>query len=188
MSLIELLLIGIGLAMDAFAVSICKGLAMSKINYKKAIVIAGFFGVFQAAMPFIGYYLGLSFSDKISAIDHWIAFVLLVLIGANMVKESMSKEEEEAGCKDESLRLGDLIMLSIATSIDALAIGVTFAFFEVSIVPAVSIIGIVTFIICIIGVKVGNVFGERYRSKAELAGGIILIVMGIKILVEHAFF
>lgn len=188
MSFIELLLIGVGLAMDAFAVSICKGLAMSKMNYKKAVIIAGFFGIFQGAMPFIGYYLGLSFSNKISAIDHWIAFVLLVLIGINMIKEALSKEDECISCKDDSLRLGDLVMLSIATSIDALAIGVTFAFFEVAILPAVSIIAIVTFVICVIGVKVGNVFGEKYRSKAELTGGVILIIMGTKILIEHLFF
>lgn len=188
MSFLELLLIGVGLAMDAFAVSICKGLAMAKINYKKAVVIAGFFGVFQGAMPFLGYHLGLSFSDKIAAIDHWIAFILLSLIGFNMIREALSKEQECLECQDDTLRLGDLIMLSIATSIDALAIGVTFAFFEVSIVPAVTIIAVTTFIICIIGVKVGNVFGEKYRSKAEFVGGMLLIIMGLKILIEHLFF
>lgn len=185
MSLIELFLIGIGLAMDAFAVSICKGLAMPKLNYKKAFIIAGFFGAFQAAMPFLGYYLGLSFNDKITSIDHWIAFILLSLIGFNMIKES---REQGGECQDDSLRLKDLIMLSIATSIDALAIGITFAFFEVSIVPAISIIGIVTFVMCVIGVKVGNVFGEKYRSKAEFLGGLLLLLMGVKIVVEHVFF
>lgn len=188
MSLLELLLIAIGLAMDAFAVSVCKGLAMSRLSYKKAIIIAGFFGIFQGLMPFIGYHLGLSFSDKIAAIDHWVAFILLALIGSNMLREAMHKDDECLECQDDSLRLGDLLMLSIATSIDALAVGVTFAFFEVMIIPAVVIIGLVTFFICIMGVKVGNVFGEKYKAKAEFIGGLILIMMAIKILVEHVFF
>lgn len=178
MSIIEIALIGVGLAMDAFAVSICKGLAMRRMNYKKAIIIAAFFGVFQALMPALGYVLGTTFANKIAAIDHWIAFILLALIGANMIKEALSSDDDE--CQDDSLRLGDLIMLSIATSIDALAVGITFAFFNVSLLLSVSMIGIITFIICVIGVKVGNVFGEKYKSKAELAGGLILIVMGDK--------
>lgn len=186
MSIIEIALIGVGLAMDAFAVSICKGLAMRRMNYKKAIIIAAFFGVFQALMPALGYVLGTTFANKIAAIDHWIAFILLALIGANMIKEALSSDDDE--CQDDSLRLGDLIMLSIATSIDALAIGITFAFFNVSLLLSVSMIGIITFIICVIGVKVGNVFGEKYKSKAELAGGLILIVMGAKILIDHLFF
>ena len=186
MSIIEIALIGMGLAMDAFAVSICKGLAMRRMNYKKAIIIAAFFGVFQALMPALGYVLGTTFANKIAAIDHWIAFILLALIGANMIKEALSSDDDE--CQDDSLRLGDLIMLSIATSIDALAVGITFAFFNVSLLPSVSMIGIITFIICVIGVKVGNVFGEKYKSKAELAGGLILIVMGAKILIDHLFF
>ena len=186
MSIIEIALIGVGLAMDAFAVSICKGLAMRRMNYKKAIIIAAFFGVFQALMPALGYDLGTTFANKIAAIDHWIAFILLALIGANMIKEALSSDDDE--CQDDSLRLGDLIMLSIATSIDALAVGITFAFFNVSLLLSVSMIGIITFIICVIGVKVGNVFGEKYKSKAELAGGLILIVMGAKILIDHLFF
>ena len=186
MSIIEIALIGVGLAMDAFAVSICKGLAMRRMNYKKAIIIAAFFGVFQALMPALGYVLGTTFANKIAAIDHWIAFILLALIGANMIKEALSSDDDE--CQDDSLRLGDLIMLSIATSIDALAVGITFAFFNVSLLLSVSMIGIITFIICVIGVKVGNVFGEKYKSKAELAGGLILIVMGAKILIDHFFF
>ena len=186
MSIIEIALIGVGLAMDAFAVSICKGLAMRRMNYKKAIIIAAFFGVFQALMPALGYVLGTTFANKIAAIDHWIAFILLALIGANMIKEALSGDDDE--CQDDSLRLGDLIMLSIATSIDALAVGITFAFFNVSLLLSVSMIGIITFIICVIGVKVGNVFGEKYKSKAELAGGLILIVMGAKILIDHLFF
>lgn len=186
MSIIEIALIGVGLAMDAFAVSICKGLAMRRMNYKKAIIIAAFFGVFQALMPALGYVLGTTFANKIAAIDHWVAFILLALIGANMIKEALSSDDDE--CQDDSLRLGDLIMLSIATSIDALAVGITFAFFNVSLLLSVSMIGIITFIICVIGVKVGNVFGEKYKSKAELAGGLILIVMGAKILIDHLFF
>lgn len=186
MSIIEIALIGVGLAMDAFAVSICKGLAMRRMNYKKAIIIAAFFGVFQALMPALGYVLGTTFANKIAAIDHWIAFILLALIGANMIKEALSSDDDE--CQDDSLRLGDLIMLSIATSIDDLAVGITFAFFNVSLLLSVSMIGIITFIICVIGVKVGNVFGEKYKSKAELAGGLILIVMGAKILIDHLFF
>ena len=186
MSFLEISLIGVGLAMDAFAVSICKGLAMRRMNYKKAIIIAAFFGVFQALMPALGYVLGTTFANKIAAIDHWIAFILLALIGANMIKEALSSDDDE--CQDDSLRLGDLIMLSIATSIDALAVGITFAFFNVSLLLSVSMIGIITFIICVIGVKVGNVFGEKYKSKAELAGGLILIVMGAKILIDHLFF
>lgn len=186
MSIIEIALIGVGLAMDAFAVSICKGLAMRRMNYKKAIIIAAFFGVFQALMPALGYVLGTTFANKIAAIDHWIAFILLALIGTNMIKEALSSDDDE--CQDDSLRLGDLIMLSIATSIDALAVGITFAFFNVSLLLSVSMIGIITFIICVIGVKVGNVFGEKYKSKAELAGGLILIVMGAKILIDHLFF
>ena len=186
MSIIEIALIGVGLAMDAFAVSICKGLAMRRMNYKKAIIIAAFFGVFQALMPALGYVLGTTFANKTAAIDHWIAFILLALIGANMIKEALSSDDDE--CQDDSLRLGDLIMLSIATSIDALAVGITFAFFNVSLLLSVSMIGIITFIICVIGVKVGNVFGEKYKSKAELAGGLILIVMGAKILIDHLFF
>ena len=186
MSIIEIALIGVGLAMDAFAVSICKGLAMRRMNYKKAIIIAAFFGVFQALMPALGYVLGTTFANKIAAIDHWIAFILLALIGANMIKEALSSDDDE--CQDDSLRLGDLIMLSIATSIDALAVGITFAFFNVSLLLSVSMIGNITFIICVIGVKVGNVFGEKYKSKAELAGGLILIVMGAKILIDHLFF
>ena len=186
MSIIEIALIGVGLAMDAFAVSICKGLAMRRMNYKKAIIIAAFFGVFQALMPALGYVLGTTFANKIAAIDHWIAFILLALIGANMIKEALSSDDDE--CQDDSLRLGDLIMLSIATSIDALAVGITFAFFNVSLLLSVSMIGIITFIICVIGVKVGNVFGEKYKSKAEFAGGVLLIIMGCKILVDHLFF
>ena len=186
MSIIEIVLIGVGLAMDAFAVSICKGLAMRKMNYRQAIIIAGFFGVFQALMPALGYLLGTTFANKIAVIDHWIAFILLGAIGLNMIKESF--EKDEAHIEDEGLKFGNLIMLAIATSIDALAVGITFAFFDVSLLTSISIIGIITFVICIIGVKVGNVFGEKYKNKAEFTGGLILILMGTKILIEHLFF
>lgn len=186
MTIFEIVLIAVGLAMDAFAVSICKGLAMKKMNYRKAAIIALFFGAFQALMPALGYVLGNTFANKIAAIDHWIAFILLGLIGFNMVKESVGHDEET--CQDDSLRVGDLIMLSIATSIDAFAVGITFAFFDVSIVLSMSIIGIITFIICVFGVKIGNVFGEKYKSKAEFAGGVLLILMGGKILIDHIFF
>lgn len=185
MSIIEIALIGIALAMDAFAVSICKGLAMSKMSYKKAIIIALFFGVFQALMPLFGYFLGNAFANSIAVIDHWIAFILLGLIGINMIKEALDDEVE---CVDDTLRISDLVMLSIATSIDALAVGITFAFFKVSILSAILIIGIITFILCVIGVKIGNIFGEKYKSKAEIIGGIILILIGFKILIEHLFF
>lgn len=186
MSVLEIALIGIGLAMDAFAVSICKGLAMKKMSYQKAVIIALFFGAFQALMPALGYVLGTTFASKIATIDHWIAFILLGLVGINMIKEAMSKDED--GCLDDALHFGNLIMLSVATSVDALAIGITFAFFNVSIVLSTVIIGIITFVICVIGVKVGNVFGEKYKSKAEFAGGVLLIIMGCKILVDHLFF
>ena len=182
MSLISLFIIAVGLSMDAFAVSICKGLAMQKINLRKAGIVGLWFGGFQALMPFIGYLLGSQFEQYITAIDHWIAFVLLGLIGASMIKEALSKEEE---CANDSLDCKTMFLLAVATSIDALAVGVTFAFLQVAIVPAVIFIGVITFTLSAVGVKVGNVFGIKYKSKAELAGGIILIVMGIKILLEH---
>jgi Predicted membrane protein len=182
MSLTELFILAVGLSMDAFAVAVCKGLSMQKMEWKKAVVIGLYFGGFQGMMPVIGYLLGVQFQDKITAIDHWIAFVLLGLIGANMVKESMDKEAEET---NDSVSFQSMSVLALATSIDALAIGVTFAFLNVQIVPAVSFIGVVTFVLSMAGVKIGNVFGCRYKSKAELAGGIILILMGTKILLEH---
>ncbi|MCM1303700.1 MAG: manganese efflux pump MntP family protein [Lachnospiraceae bacterium] len=182
MSLLTLFITAVGLSMDAFAVSICKGLAMKKLNLKKALVIGLWFGGFQALMPTVGYLLGSRFEQYVTAIDHWIAFVLLVLIGANMVKESFSKEENGA---DDSTDIRTMFLLAVATSIDALAVGVTYAFLKVAIIPAVSFIGIITFVLSVAGVKVGNLFGTRYRSKAELAGGIILILMGAKILLEH---
>ena len=185
MSLFELFLIALGLSMDAFAVSICKGLSMPCMRWKHAGIIGLLFGSFQALMPAIGYFLGYQFRTVITRFDHWIAFILLGIIGFNMAKEAFSKSEEEMDC---SVSPGNMALLAIATSIDALAIGVTFAFLNVQIIPAVSFIGIVTFALSIAGVRIGNVFGIRYKSKAELAGGIILITMGLKILIEHLFF
>lgn len=183
---IEFLLIGGALAMDAFAVSICKGLCMKKVNKKQALVIALFFGVFQALMPFIGWVLGSQFEQYIVSVDHWIAFILLAIIGGQMIKEAVSGEEEAEVCPvDPRLDLKELFMLAIATSIDALAVGITFAFLRYPIIQAISVIGITTFIICIAGVYVGNFFGTKYKKKAELAGGIILILIGTKILLEH---
>ena len=184
MSLFELFLIAVGLSMDAFAVSICKGLAMKKCTVKKSVIVGLWFGIFQAGMPLIGYILGVQFQELITSIDHWIAFVLLGIIGGNMIKEALGKDEDDDEA-DESLDMKTMFGLAVATSIDALAVGVTFAFLRVNIVPAVSFIGICTFTISAIGVKIGNIFGTKYKSKAELAGGIILILMGTKILLEH---
>lgn len=182
MGLIELFLLAVGLSMDAFAVSVCKGLAMQKITVKKAGIVGVWFGGFQALMPAIGYVLGVQFQDKITAIDHWIAFVLLGIIGVNMVREARSEEcDSDSGALD----VKTMFMLAVATSIDALAVGITFAFLNVNIVPAVCFIGVTTFVISAVGVKIGNVFGTRYKSRAELVGGIILILLGVKILLEH---
>lgn len=182
MSLFTLFVTAVGLSMDAFAVSICKGLAMKKLSLKKAFIIGLWFGGFQALMPTVGYLLGTRFEQYVTAIDHWIAFVLLALIGANMIKEALSKEEDSA---NDSVDIKTMFLLAVATSIDALAVGVTYAFLQVQIVPAVTFIGVITFSLSIAGVKIGNVFGLRYKSKAEIAGGVILIVMGTKILSEH---
>ncbi len=182
-----LLLMGVGLAMDAFAVSICKGLSMRKVNKKQCLVIGLFFGGFQALMPFIGWVLGSQFEQYITSIDHWIAFTLLGFIGGKMVVEAIREKDEavEVGKMDPPLDLKEMFILAIATSIDALAVGITFAFLQVPIVEAISIIGITTFVISVIGVYVGNFFGNRYKKKAELAGGMILILIGLKILLEH---
>lgn len=182
MNLLSLFLLAVGLSMDAFAVSVCKGLAMPKISSGKAILIGLWFGSFQALMPLLGYLLGSSFQESIQAVDHWIAFVLLALIGANMVREACSKDDEKA---DACLDMRTMFFLAVATSIDALAVGVTFAFLQVQIVPAVSFIGVTTFIISVAGAYIGHFFGSRYKAKAELAGGIILILLGFKILLEH---
>ena len=182
-----LLLMGAGLSMDAFAVSICKGLSMRKVNKKQCLVIGLFFGGFQALMPFIGWVLGSQFEQYITSIDHWIAFILLGFIGGKMVVEAIREKDEavEVGEMDPPLDFKEMFILAIATSIDALAVGITFAFLQVPIVEAISVIGITTFVISVIGVYVGNFFGNRYKKKAELAGGMILILIGVKILLEH---
>ena len=185
MSTVEILLIGIGLSMDAFAVAVCKGLGMRRINYRHTFIIALFFGGFQALMPFLGWLLGSRFAQYITRYDHWIAFVLLGIIGSSMIKESREDEEEEVSA---SFDVKTMLALAVATSIDALAVGVTFAFLHVNIVWAVTFIGCTTFVLSAIGVKAGNVFGMKYKSRAELAGGVILILMGIKILLEHLGF
>ena len=202
MGLLELFILAVGLSMDAFAVSICKGLALPKINLKSASIVGLWFGFFQALMPLIGYLLGVNFRVYIVSIDHWIAFGLLVLIGVNMIKEALSDDEEDQAsveadngvaitqiCVEDNIKeiLGvkTMFLLAIATSIDALAMGVTFAFLDVNIIPAICFIGIVTFSFSAVGVKIGNVFGLKYKSKAEITGGIILILLGCKILIEH---
>lgn len=182
MGIIDIFLIGIGLSMDAFAVSICKGLAMKKIDWKKMIIIGLYFGGFQAIMPAIGYILGSTFEGIVTRVDHWIAFVLLLLIGLNMIKEVFEKDSNK--CNDK-IDFKTMLVLAIATSIDALAIGITFAFLNVNIILAITIIGIITFFTSLIGVKVGNKFGNKYEKKAEFIGGLILILIGIKILIEH---
>lgn len=182
MTILELFIIALGLSMDAFAVSICKGLSLQKMSYKKAALVGLYFGGFQALMPLIGYFLGSAFQAKIVAIDHWVAFVLLSLIGLNMIRESLSKCDDEV---NSSFGFKTMILLALATSVDALAIGVTFAFLQVNILVAISFIGLITFILSFAGVKIGNVFGAKFKSKAEFAGGVILILMGLKILLEH---
>lgn len=182
MGFVELILVSVGLGMDAFAVSVCKGLSMSKMNWKKAVIIALYFGGFQALMPVIGYFLGSSFESIVTSIDHWIAFVLLSIIGGNMLKEAFDTDHEN--CNDDT-SFKTMVVLAIATSIDALAVGITFAFLKVNLVLAVTLIGVITFALSLLGVKIGNRFGDKYKNKAEMVGGCILILMGIKILVEH---
>ena len=183
MSFSELLLIAIGLSMDAFAVAVCKGLSVGKTKVRHYIITGVWFGGFQALMPFLGYLLGTTFEKYIVTFDHWIAFILLSIIGINMIKEGFSKEENET---DASFSFKNMFLLAIATSIDALAVGVTFALLpDVNIFHAVSLIGMTTFILSAIGIKIGSVFGMKYKSAAEITGGIILILMGTKILLEH---
>ena len=185
MNVIELLILAIGLSMDAFAVAVCKGLALRKVRPAQMALVGLWFGGFQALMPVIGYLIGVQFSSYITAIDHWIAFALLALIGSNMVKEALSKEDEEA---DASLSFKKMLPLAVATSIDALAVGVSFAFLNVQIGLAAGFIGAVTFVLSAAGVKVGSLFGAKYKSRAELVGGVILILLGLKILLEHLGF
>ena len=180
MSLVELFILAVGLSMDAFAVSICKGLSLGKITKKHMAVAGAWFGGFQALMPLIGYFLGSFFADMITKYAHWIAFALLIIIGGNMLKEAMGEDEKVDACMNAK----EMFLLAIATSIDALAVGVTFAFLKVQILPAVSFIGCVTFVYSAIGVKIGSIFGSKYRSKAEFCGGVILILIGLKILLN----
>ena len=179
----ELLLIAVGLSMDAFAVAVCKGLAVKKAGIKEMGIAGLWFGGFQGLMPLIGYLLGSAFAEYITKFDHWVAFVLLGIIGINMIKESFDKEEEKS-CG--SMAFKEMLTMAIATSIDALAVGITFALLpEVNIGAAVGFIGAITFILSAVGIKIGNIFGVKFKSKAELAGGVILVLMGLKILLEH---
>ncbi len=185
MNIVEIILLAVSLSMDAFAVALCKGLAMQKLKVKSCIIVGAWFGAFQALMPLLGFLLGSTFADKITSVDHWIAFVLLALIGGNMIKEAFEKGEEKA---DDSLGVKNMLIMAVATSIDALAVGVSFAFTEFNpdwyVYIAFALIGIITFTISAVGVKIGNIFGTRYKSKAEFAGGVILIGLGLKILLE----
>ena len=182
MSLMELFLIAVGLSMDAFAVSVCKGLSVRKATVKHALCVGLYFGGFQALMPLIGYLLGTQFESVITSVDHWIAFGLLAFIGGNMIREALGREEEKL---DDSFSFRTMMTLAVATSIDALAMGVTFAFLRVNIVPAVLLIGATTFVLSAAGLKVGNVFGAKYKARAELFGGVVLVLLGLKILLEH---
>lgn len=184
MTFIELLLIAIGLSMDAFSVSICKGLTTKKFSWRMALVCGLWFGGFQALMPIIGYYLGAQFQEMIEAYDHWIAFGLLFLIGANMIREAVWGKKEE-GKENGALDFKTMFLLAIATSIDALTVGVSFACIQVKLWSSVIIIGITTFLFSVLGVKIGNVFGSKYEKSAGIIGGIILILIGLKILLEH---
>ena len=182
MSILELFLIAVGLSMDAFAVAVCKGLATGKVKFRHMLIPGVWFGAFQALMPLIGYFLGSRFEKYIVSVDHWIAFVLLAGIGANMLREALKSEE---GDEDATLAWKVMLPMALATSIDALAVGVTFGFLQVRILPAVCFIGVITFLLSAAGVKVGSLFGERWRKGAQIAGGVILILLGLKILLEH---
>jgi manganese efflux pump family protein len=177
----ELFAIALGLSMDAFAVAISKGLCLRSLQYKYALITGLFFGGFQALMPLIGYYLGVQFEDYLTSIDHWIIFGLLFLIGVSMILESRKEENEKCG----TFSLKNMTMLSLATSIDALAIGITFAFLHADIFSSIAVIGMTTFVLSFIGVVIGSMFGSKFKSKAEFAGGIVLILIGVKILLEH---
>ena len=185
MNIVEIILLAVSLSMDAFAVALCKGLALKKINLKSCAIVGLWFGAFQGLMPMLGYFLGSTFADKITSVDHWIAFVLLALIGGNMIKESLDKDEEKV---NDSLGFKTMLVMAIATSIDALAVGVSFAFTDFEpdwfVYIAFVLIGVITFTLSSIGVKIGNIFGTKYKSKAEFAGGLILILLGLKILLE----
>lgn len=183
MGIVELGLIAVGLSMDAFAVAVCKGLAFGKFTAKKASIVALYFGIFQGVMPLIGYWLGARFQQAISSVDHWVAFILLGIIGGNMIREACKEEEMET--QDASLDIKTMFGLAIATSIDALAVGITFGVMQVRIIPAITLIAITTFVLSFIGVKLGSSVGGKYQKKAELVGGIVLILIGTKTLLEH---
>jgi putative Mn2+ efflux pump MntP len=180
----ELLVIAVGLSMDAFAVSLCQGLNMWKFSFPRALLAAGFFGVFQAFMPLVGFSLGVQFEQYITSYDHWLAFILLFLIGGKMLREAFT-QVDDCFAFDNGIDIKELFILAIATSIDALAIGITFAFLQVAIIPSVLIIGLTTFTLSLVGVGIGNLFGARFKSKAEIAGGLVLMGIGLKILLEH---
>lgn len=182
MSFPELLILAVGLAMDAFAVAVCKGLSLRTLKLQQALLVGVWFGLFQALMPALGWLLGSAFSGLVQSVDHWMAFVLLSIIGGNMIREGLQGDDENC---DPSLSFGVMLLLAVAISIDALAVGITFAFLNVSILLAVALIGVVTFTISAVGVKMGNLFGARYKSKAEFFGGAVLILIGLKILLEH---
>lgn len=183
MGISELIILAIGVSMDALAVAICKGLSIQRLRLRHALIVGAWFGIFQALMPTIGWLLGSAFADLITAVDHWVAFVLLAIIGGNMIRESLSKKEDAD--PDPSLAFGSMLLLALATSIDALAVGVTLAVLNVNIIATVLSIGLCTFLISAVGVKIGNVFGARFKSKAEFLGGAVLVLMGLKILLEH---
>jgi len=184
MGLVELFLIAVGLSMDAFAVAVCKGLSTQKLQRKHYLLVGAWFGGFQALMPALGYLLGSTFEQYITSFDHWVAFLLLGFIGGNMIREGLSKEEEDSCNASFSFRT--MIVLAVATSIDALAVGISFALLpDVNIVAAVCFIGAITFCLSAMGLRVGNIFGLKYKSRAEIAGGVILVLMGLKILLEH---
>ena len=185
MGIVELILLAVGLSMDACAVAICKGLAIRKVTPKQMLTVGLWFGGFQGLMPLFGYLLASFFADFIRSVDHWVAFLLLGFIGFNMLREALSKEDEEP---DPSLCVRTMLVMAIATSIDAMAVGISFAFLDVTVVSAVSLIGAITFALSALGVKLGAAFGCRFKSKAELAGGVILISLGLKILIEHLCF
>ena len=185
MSLIELILLAVGLSMDAFSVAVCKGLALRSVRPKHMIIVGLWFGGFQALMPMIGYFLGDRFAARISRYDHWIILILLSFIGVNMIREALSGEDKDDDAADAALSFKPMLILAVATSIDALAVGVTFAFLEVNILAAASLIGVITFALSALGVKVGSLFGLRYKAKAEICGGVILVLLGVKILLEH---
>jgi len=183
MNFFVLFVLAVGLSMDAFAVAICKGLSMTKASIKNAVIVGLYFGIFQAGMPLLGYAIASRFADMITAFDHWIAFGLLCFLGIKMIVGSFKRDKQPD--REASLSFKEMLPLAVATSIDALAVGVSFAFLQVDIIPAVLFIGVTTFLLSAAGVKIGSIFGARFKSKAELAGGIILILIGVNILLEH---